>query len=213
MAPQLIEAKGVSPDPVILKTLKPWQTRVDLRMKQVIGEASAAFPRRMETTDSPLCNLVADAMRAKTGTQIAITNVGGIRTDLPVGSVTFGKIFEILPFENTLITLQLTGTQLRQSLGQLTAVSGLRVVWDRSKPETERLQSVTLADGSDLQANVLYTVTANDFMLAGGDNYTEIAKGFKIQDTGVGYRDAVVEYIVARKSISPIVDGRIRLLR
>jgi len=106
---RLIAATGVMPDPAALKALEPWQQKVEKKMKTVLGTAVAPLPKTDPTHDSPLYDLVADAFREKTGTQIAVTNTGGIRTDLPAGAITYGKIFEILPFENTLVTLKLSG--------------------------------------------------------------------------------------------------------
>jgi len=213
MTSRLIEAKGVEPDRRVLETLRPWQAKVEQRMNEVLGEATAALPRWIDVMDSPLCNLITDAIREKAGSQIAITNTEGIRTDLPPGPITYGRVFEILPFENTLITVKLTGAQVRQSLSWLTVVSGLRVVYDTRRPANERLVSVMLADGSPLVDSAVYSVAANDFMLAGGDNYTELAKGSEIVDTGLRLRDVVSEYITKKRSIAPLVDGRIQILR
>src|SRR4030095_6948941 len=181
MNTQLVPASGVAPDPAALKVLEPWRQKIDQKMNTVLGTAVAPLPRTNPTQDSPLYDLVADLYRERTGTQIALANTGGIRTDLPAGPITYGKVFEILPFENTLVTLKLTGTQLKRTLAvTLTAVSGLRAVYDLSKPKNEKLLSVTLADGSPLIDDATYTVTVNDFMLAGGDDYTELARGTQI---------------------------------
>ena len=214
MNTQLIAASGVPPDPAALKVLQPWLRKIDQKMKTVLGVAVAPLPRTHPTQDSPLYDLVADVYREKTGTQIALANTGGIRTDLPAGPITYGKVFEILPFENTLVTLKLTGTQLKRSLAvTLTAVSGVRAVYDQSKPKNEKLVSVTLADGSPVADNATYTVTVNDFMLAGGDDYTELARGSEIMDTGILLRDALSEYISSKKTIEPKVDGRLEIRR
>jgi 5'-nucleotidase/UDP-sugar diphosphatase len=214
MSTQLIPASGVVPDPAALKVLEPWRQKIDQKMKAVLGVAVAPLPKTHPTQDSPLYDLVTDVYREKTGTQIALANTGGVRVDLPAGPITYGKVFEILPFENTLVTLKLTGTQLKRTLAvALTAVSGVRVVYDLSKPKNERLVSLTLADGSPVFDSATYTVTVNDFMLAGGDDYTELARGTEILDTRIPLRDTLSEYISSKKTISPQVDGRIEIRR
>jgi len=214
MNTRLIAASGVAPDPAVLKVLEPWQRKIDQKMNTVLGVAIAPLPKTHPTQDSPLYDLVADVYREKTGTQIALANTGGIRTDLPAGPITYGKLFEILPFENTLVTLNLTGTQLKRTLAvMLTAVSGVRAVYDVSKPKNERLVSVTLADGSPLIDRATYSVTVNDFMLAGGDDYTELARGTEITDTGILLRDALSEYISSKMTLEPRVDGRLEIRR
>ena len=212
MAAKLIPARGLPPDPDVLKAVDSFQAKIEQKMRSVIGEATAAVPRG-RTNEAPLPNLIADAFRAKGKTQVAIVNIGSVRTDLPAGPITFGKIFEIQPFPNTLVTMFITGVQLKRSLAvDLAAVSGLRAVFDLSKPKNERLVSATLEDGSPIVDNLYYSVTINDFMQVGGDGYNEFAYGAQIIDTGELARDAVVEYITSRKTIGPLVDGRVQIV-
>jgi 5'-nucleotidase len=219
ISPQLIEAKGVPPDPEALRVVEPYRAKIENQMNTILGTATAAFPRFVPRGNDPagdagaILNLVADAYRSATGTQIALVNAGGVRTSLPAGPITYGKIFEILPFENTIVTMKISGAQLKRSLGVgLTAVSGLRAVFDLSKPTGERLVSVTLEDGSPVVDTATYTVAINDFMQVGGDGYTEFANGTDVKDTGIGLRDAVSDYIKAKKSVTPVKDGRIQIV-
>jgi 5'-nucleotidase len=212
LSTQLIEAKGVAPDPEALRAVEPYRAKIEKQANTVLGEATASFARRTEDGGA-LLNLVTDAYRARTGAQIALANPGGIRTSLPAGPITYGKIFEILPFENTIVTMKITGTQLKRSLAvRFTAVSGLRVVFDERKPNGAQLVSVTLDDGSPILDNATYTVAINDFMQAGGDDYTEFAKGTEAKDTGMRLRDVVSDYIKAKKTIMPVLDGRIQIV-
>jgi len=209
---QLIEAKGVAPDSEALKAVEPYRAKVERQMNAVLGEATAPFARLAEEGGA-IMNLVTDAYRSKTGTQIALANPGGIRTSLPAGPITYGKIFEILPFENTIVTMKLTGAQLKRSLAvRLTAVSGVRVSFDLRKPKDERLVSITLEDGSPILDNATYTVAINDFMQAGGDDYAEFANGTDVKDTGIRLREVVSDYIKAKKTVTPIIDGRIQIV-
>jgi 2',3'-cyclic-nucleotide 2'-phosphodiesterase (5'-nucleotidase family) len=160
-----------------------------------------------------LLNLVTDAYRARTGAQIVLTNTGGVRTSLPAGPITYGKLFEILPFENTIVTMKLTGAQLKRSLAvRLTAVSGLRVAFDLRKPKGDQLVSVTRDDGSPILDSATYTVAINDFMQAGGDDYTEFANGTEAKDTGMRLRDVVSDYVREKKTLTPVMDGRIQIV-
>jgi 2',3'-cyclic-nucleotide 2'-phosphodiesterase (5'-nucleotidase family) len=208
----LIEAKGVAPDPDALRAVEPYRAKVEQQTNAVLGEATAAFSRIVQEGGA-LLNLVADAYRTRTGTQIALVNNGGIRTSLPAGPITYGKIFEILPFENTIVTMKLTGLQLKRSLAvRLTAVSGVRAVYDLRKPKNEQLVSATLEDGSPIVDGATFTVAINDFMQAGGDDYTEFASGTDAKDTGIRLRDVVSEYIKTKKTITPVLDGRIQIV-
>lgn len=211
LSTQLIEAKEVAPDPEALKAVEPYLAKVERQMNTVLGEATSPFSRIIEEGGA-LLNLVTDAYRDRTGTQISLANTGGIRTSLSAGPITYGKIFEILPFENTIVTTKITGAQLKRSLAnRLTAVSGIRVVFDQRQPKGNKLVSVTLSDGSPILDNATYTVAINDFMQAGGDDYTEFANGTEVKDTGIRLRDVVIDFIKAKKTITPVIDGRIQI--
>ena len=120
------------------------------------------------------------------------------------------RIFEVLPFQNTLVTLKLSGAQLKRTLNSgLLAVSGLRVEYDRNQPEGRQLISVTLADGSPVQDDKFYTVTTNDFLVAGGDGFVEFGKGSDIKDSGILLRDVLADHVKAHPVLSPKTDGRI----
>jgi 2',3'-cyclic-nucleotide 2'-phosphodiesterase (5'-nucleotidase family) len=110
--------------------------------------------------------------------------------------------------------MRLTGAQLKRSLAvRLTAVSGLRVVYDQRQPMGSRLVSVTLEDGSPILDSATYTVAINDFMQAGGDDYAEFSKGIDVKDAGIRLRDVVSEYIKTKKVLSPVIDGRIQIIQ
>src|SRR5262249_824933 len=93
----------------------------------------------------------------------------------------------------------------------LVSLSGLRVHFDPAKPPGERVVSAILLDGTPLDDAKLYSVTTNDFVLAGGDGFTEFANGTDIVDTGVFLRDVLVDYIREKGIVRPIIDGRVIL--
>ena len=215
MDAKLLPVKDVHPDPDVVKILQPFQEKVNAKMSEVIGEATdeLTYSRNGE---SALGDLVADAFREKGKTQIALQNIGGIRAPIAKGIVTWGNAFEVLPFQNTLMTLKLTGTQLKKTLERgllpsigMVAVSGLRVQFDTKNPPGKQVSSLLLIDGSPVDDSKLYTVTTNDFVVAGGDGFTEFAKGTDIKDTRILQRDVLVGYIKARRVLSPNLDGRI----
>jgi 2',3'-cyclic-nucleotide 2'-phosphodiesterase/3'-nucleotidase len=215
MDAKLIPVKNVPPDPAVAAVLAPFNVRVKNKLSEVVGLASAEF-LKSDKTESALADIVADAFREKAKTQIAIQNIGGIRANIPKGNITWGNVFEVLPFQNTMITLKLTGAQVKKTLERglvptigMVSLSGLRVHFDLTKPAGERVVSALLSDGTPLDEAKLYSVTTNDFVLAGGDGYTEFANGTDIVDTGIFLRDVLVDYIKAKSILSPIIDGRI----
>jgi len=212
---KLIPVKGVPPDPEIVRTLEPFNIKVRAKMSESIGEATddLVYSR---TSESPLADIVADAFRERSKTQIAIHNVGGIRARITKGKITWGGAFEVLPFQNTMVTMKLTGAQIKKTLERglvstvgMVALSGLNVRFDRSAPPGKEIVSVVLSDGVALDDSKLYSVTTNDFVVAGGDGFTEFGKGTDIVDTGILLRDVLVDYIKAHRNISPKLDGRV----
>lgn len=148
---------------------------------------------------TPLGVTVAETMRQLAGTQIGLTNGGGIRRTLEAGDVTVGDMYEILPFDNTLVTVNVTGAQLVKLLehgincdgmgwGQF---AGIKVWYDA---ETGKVTSVRLNDGTKIEDTKTYSVTINDFMLTGGDKYDFSEVMGTAKDTGIIMRDAMAEY-------------------
>lgn len=158
---------------------------------------------------------VCDIMKAKSGAQIAIQNGGGLRISIPKGELTVGKMYELMPFDNTLVTAKLTGAQVKEaiehgignekiSFGQM---SGVYASYDMSRPFGDRIVSLTLENGQPLDMNAYYTVVANDFMFDGGDNYNVLKQGKEKKDTGVPIREAIIEYVKQQKVIDPAFKG------
>jgi 5'-nucleotidase/UDP-sugar diphosphatase len=210
---RLIPLAGVDPDPSIASLLEPYQAKLDEFLQTVVGHASGDLSRST-AQESHLGNLVADAVRAKTGTEITLINPADAQMGIPKGPITSRTLFEVLPSENTLVTMRLSGAQIRRILGKtMMSVSGVRVKLDSAKPEGKRLVSVRLENGTQLRDKDLYTVTTNDYLLMGGDGFTEFADGIDVEDTGILLRDAVAEHIARIGTVSPHLDGRIQFSR
>ncbi|MFP2933828.1 5'-nucleotidase C-terminal domain-containing protein, partial [Pyxidicoccus sp. 3LG] len=111
----------------------------------------------------------------------SVMNPGGVRADLPAGPLSFGQVYEVLPFDNTVAVLQLTGSELRRLLelahdsdrGAVFAVSGLEVTLARC-PGPHRLQDVTLEGGRPLEPGRMYRVAVPDFLARGGDGLAPV---------------------------------------
>lgn len=125
---------------------------------------------------TPLGVSVAEAMRVAGGTQVAIANGGGIRAPLYKGTLTLGDMYTILPFDNNVVTMKVTGAKLKELIkhginpdgfgwGQY---SGLTVWYDS---ETDEITSMRLNDGTKVEDDKYYTLTSIDFLMTGGDSY------------------------------------------
>jgi 2',3'-cyclic-nucleotide 2'-phosphodiesterase (5'-nucleotidase family) len=179
-------------------------------------------------------NLVTDAFRAKTGADVAITNAGGIRSDSVYGpgNVTGGDVFNTLPFTNTLVTVELTGAQLKRTLASQVAtienetgqefgaeiqqqVSGVHFEWtDNGDGEItdvwiNRAGPDEPPEWEPLDEDETYEVTVNSFMADGGSGYP-LEDAPRVEETDVLYAEAVVDYLESKERIAPTVEGRMR---
>jgi 5'-nucleotidase/UDP-sugar diphosphatase len=218
MEAKLLSVKNIRPDPEVASLLVPFNEKVKVKMAERVGEATGDLTYS-RTVESPLADIVADAFRERANTQIAIHNIGGIRAKIVKGDITWGGVFEVLPFQNTLVTLRVTGAQLRKMLERglvttvgIVAVSGIRVRFDRKKPAGQQVISASLLNGAALDDSQVYSLATNDFVVAGGDGFTELALGTDMVDTGIFLRDVVVDYVKAHRTLSPRLDGRIIVL-
>jgi 5'-nucleotidase len=128
---------------------------------------------------------------------------GGIRADVEAGEVTYGELFTVQPFENGLVTMELTGEQIYALLEQqfradgsatILQVSGLEYTYNAANPVGSKIVSVTLPDGSSLDPTATYTVAVNGFLATGGDGFTVFEEGQNVQTVG-GDLEALVAYI------------------
>jgi len=159
-----------------------WNAAVAPIAEQKLG--TNAHPLRLARGgESTVGDFVCDAIRDAAGADIAMQNSGGLRAELPEGPVTKGAVYEVMPFDNTVFTLDLTGAEVKLALeqalksGRVTQVSGIRYIYDPDAPALGRVQSVTTADGKPLDDQKLYRVAVNDFMATGGDEYAVLSGG------------------------------------
>jgi len=206
-------ASGAQLDPKVAQIVDKYEAQVKTEFSKVIGTAAADLTRD-PTRESDLGDVVADAMREASGTQIAFQNGGGIRSDIPRGPITLEAVFTSLPFDDDLITMDLTGEQIRELLEKsvlsenMLQVSGIQIVYDLSKPAGAKAVSVEVA-GKPMEPQATYRVVTNDFLASGGNQFNIFKKGRNIS-AGSPLRDAVADYI--RKN-SPInVQARDRIV-
>jgi 2',3'-cyclic-nucleotide 2'-phosphodiesterase/3'-nucleotidase len=210
-------ADEVTPDSTLAARVAVWNASVAPIAATPIGRNARTLTRSRDG-ESSLGDVVADAMRAEAKADMAFTNNGGLRADLPAGAITRGMVYEVIPFDNTLVIVKLTGTGVREMLeeglahGRISQQSGLRYRFDLARPEGQRLISVTLADDSALGDATTYTVAVNNFMAGGGEGYDTLARTKDQTDTGVLLREALERHLAARTKAGPLdvaPDGRI----
>jgi 5'-nucleotidase len=178
--------------------------------------------------ESPLGDIVADAQLAATssaangGAVMAFTNPGGVRTDIARkedGAVTYADIFASQPFRNQLVTLTLTGKQLKDMLEQqwldpkrpriLQVSKGFSYAWDGTRPDGERVIAERMSlNGQAIDRAASYRVTVNNFLFLGGDGFTVLKDG-KVPQFGIYDVDALYAYFRTHSPVGPMAANRI----
>ncbi|UUZ83379.1 5'-nucleotidase C-terminal domain-containing protein [Paenibacillus sp. P26] len=212
----------------VQKTVADYQSKIAAKTNEVIATAAEKW-----TTQSfryavnggqrwdgvtPIGNSVTDAMRAAEKSDIAFTNIGGLRSDIDAGPVTYGKMFEVPPFGNYNRTGTMTAGQIKKPLevtdqySKLPALqfSGLKVEWDNTRPLGDKYTKITLLDGTPvytdgkLNTERTFKVTTNDFMATGsGDGFTTFAEVKDWKD-GMIMLDAWVQYVKEQGKSGPV---------
>jgi 5'-nucleotidase len=178
--------------------------------------------------ESVLGDIIADAQLAATradsngGAVIAFTNPGGVRTDISgkeAGAVTYADVFASQPFRNQLVTLTLTGTQIKAMLEQqwldpkrpriLQVSKGFSYAWDGAKPYGDRVAADRMAlNGQRIDPAMSYRVTVNNYLAVGGDGFT-VLKEATAPQVGIYDVDALYAYFQANSPIAPTTEARI----
>lgn len=195
------------------------RAKVDSIKSPVLGEAAVALEKYIP--ESPLMNFAADAlmeMAQRHSTQkvdIALTNKGGLRSNITAGTITFGDVYNVFTFDNRLAFLTLNGEQLLQLCGEIAAaggeaISGMRLVITKDG----KLVDATVA-GRPIDPQATYRIATLDYLAQGNDNLTTLAKGSNPEVSRHLLRDLIVEYIKEQTEkgikISAKCDGRITI--
>jgi 2',3'-cyclic-nucleotide 2'-phosphodiesterase (5'-nucleotidase family) len=200
----------VPEDPTIKALLEPYNTQLKAKMDEVVGEALVDLERGIAGKPN-LGNFLADWMRNVAGTDIAILNGGIMRANILKGPITVGTVYTVLPFDNLLVKLEVTGKQVVEALetGWSPQISGMTVEVNLKNPLGSRVVKV-LVGGEPIDLNKVYSVVVSSFMATGGDAYSVLtqAKSSKWV-TGRWMRDDLVDYIKANPKVNVVADERI----
>ncbi|HNP15216.1 MAG TPA: 5'-nucleotidase C-terminal domain-containing protein [Terrimesophilobacter sp.] len=228
-------AGAFPPDPAVAQIVADAVAVAQVKGAVKVGEITADFNRAEQSNgsenrggESPLGNFVADVQLWATqdlSSQIAFMNPGGLRADLtyaspagssePDGTVTFKDAAAIQPFANTLVTMMLTGAQIKQVLEEqwqpaaasrpflkLGVSHGFEYIYDPTAPVGEHIGAMYL-NGSPIDLATSYKVTVNAFLAAGGDNFTALTAGASPADSGRIDLQSMVDYFQANTVASP----------
>lgn len=202
-------------DSALLDFIAPFKEQMNADMQQVIGYSDVEMPRDRASKDPEtiLGNFVADlvlefAQKEYTNedVQISILNIGGLRNSLPKGAITKKNVFELMPFDNELVLLELTGAQVAQMIEYIREkpqpFAGMRI-------ECGNTHCDAMINHKVFDSAKNYKIITSDFLADGGD-LMYFLKTEKRKSLHVKLRDVILQHIQNVKNISAKLDQRIR---
>ena len=202
------------PDQDIYVSIKEVQNEVEKGYDEVIGVSEYALTRGQG--ESPMNNLICDAMIDATGADFSFTNFGGIRSDLKAGPLTPRDVFKVLPFGNALVVLHLRGNFLKELIeGKIAgnrsglAIGGGQIIYDKEGQDGNKIEIFKIA-GESIRGDKTYRVTTTDYLAEGNSGLSQLAElpESEVDQTGILLRDAVTQYVQKYSPLKIKVDGR-----
>lgn len=213
-APPTYHGQTIIPDTSFDAKFAEYSEQIKKLKEKPFGLAAKDFSR--DGTDNQVGHLVTDAlMEVASNADMAVTNRGSLRSNLPAGQITFGHIYKVMPFDNEAVTVQLRGEQLVRAFEHgfkdgnwPLEVSGIKIFVKKDAPEGQRVQKVLLKDGSEMLSDKVYTVVTNDFLYDRGDGFNAISEGPKT-NLSIKVRDLLSDYVRDHSPITPDNQPRI----
>ncbi len=192
----------VVPNPPVAAAVDVWQQKLDVALGEVVGYTATGLP----LGGWAQANWSTDAwLTAFPDADMAVQNMGGLRQAVPVGPISLATIHGVLPFDNRIVAVRITGEQLVENLKQATAACGVGggcypAVAGLRFSGTGQYLTAKRADGTPIEATKTYTVLTNDFLYAGGSGYLFGEQDPNGVELGVNYREPVVAWTRAKAS-------------
>jgi len=202
----------ITPDSTISADLAPYREKVDKVMNQKIGRSTGIFLKNRP--EGSLGNLVADAVRnaasriKEKNIDIGVITNSSIKYRLPKGKITRRMIYEIMPYNNKLVILKLTGHQVLMMANEIAKANGEPISGLRMRIDDKKASDILIGRHT-LKSNQLYTVATNDYMANGGGDVPALWNPVSRENESISIRQCIEDYINNRLVVHPVLDGRI----
>jgi 2',3'-cyclic-nucleotide 2'-phosphodiesterase (5'-nucleotidase family) len=218
-APGDYEGKPVVPDPEVQKIVDVALARANERRKELLGITVTQTIRRGHMVESAEGNLLTDLMlAARPDAQVAMTNGGGLRADLPAGALTYGQLFEAVPFDNRFAIVDVTGKDLRKLITSNLSLNASFLSWSgltaKARCKAGKLEVEIRVAGKLVNDGAHYKLATSDFLATGGDGVIgrlKLPEG-AIKPTDVIIRDALGDVLRGWKGTPKATIDPARLL-
>ncbi len=212
---QLIEVDGSLQNDAMDSLIAPYKAEKEASMNVVIGEVAETM--EVGKPESKLTNLIADILLTEgrkyvEDVDMAVTNVGGIRRTLFAGPITIGDVFEILPFDNSLLVLEYKGSDIL-ALADAVAVKGGESIAGMTLTIRDGKAENVRVGGEEVDTARVYKVVSTDYLSWGNDQLEPLANYIKSTPLNMMMRDAMFDYVtcatIKGEKISSKLDNRI----
>ncbi len=170
--------------------IEPYKIQLGEKMNTVIGENAIAMTNG--EPESTLGNFISDLCiewinNSEFGkADICLLNKGGLRSDLPQGNITTGNIYELMPFDNTMVLVEISGNNMKQLVSYLRSVNG------QPASGLELTKTSATINGNAINSDKTYTVLTSNYLASGGDKMTFFLEPIKTTPTDVLLRDVII---------------------
>lgn len=212
--------ESVKADSSMMATIAPYRDTIDTQLNQIIGYASCNLATSYP--ESPLTNFVADGLMCQLSLasdslhqfphpDVALVNLGGLRAPIPMGDISVYSVFQVMPFENVVVLVQIVGSDLLKIFERTAARGGDGISGATLRISNHRLLEAKVGENA-IDANKQYTVVTCDYLAQGGDGYSVFTK-YKPINTNQLMRNVMITHIKMFTSKGQYVfaqnDGRI----
>ncbi len=208
----------LSTDSVLLNSIQPYKDTLKNKINTYLCYNPVTLDRKETPLESSLGNLYADICFEKVKTvfnektnqniDFALFNYGGIRTTIAKGDITVENIFKLMPFENKLVVVELSGKHAQALFNYLEIRKEAHPVSHLNLKMIGNKLSSILINGAPFDVSKNYFVLTHDYLQHGGDQMTFFKDPISIYDTEYKVRDAIIDYLKDIDTLNAKLDGR-----
>ncbi len=217
-----VSSEGTPIDSTLVKLYLPYKTILEKDMNRVISYSEVEMIK--DKPESFLTNFLGDLLLEESkkvcnekgldiSPSVSFFNYGGIRTFMPQGEITVGKIFELMPFENELVLVELQGDKMQEFLNYIASKGGDAIGGARLKISGDKATDVSIG-GEKIDMSKTYWLATNDYVAGGGDGLDVLQQRLNFVNTGEKIRDVIISYMEnkqeKKENLTAKLDGRIK---
>lgn len=210
---------GVPENDKVLKAIEPYREQLDVTMNEVIGVSEKELVK--DKVESPLGNFAADAILKRSrlvsehDIDLAAITIGGLRSPLPEGEILLKHMYELMPFENAVYILELTGEQTSELFQFLLENKNIAIANSMVILKNDSLEQVFIG-GNAFDPNRTYVLAISDYLAGGGDQMSFLEESKILEKLPMKVRELLIEEVKEKNAaglkINGNIEGRVRIL-